>query len=284
MESQKKRQTKRKDQPKKAASAFNSWACNRDDEGTDATIPANDIPPLSKMGLNFQPSTLPELQARLKALMEQMPKELPPIPTEEFDVNDEATSKNTEIRAQIKSFASQLQQAIENFNLLLSLVSSATYKWGVDRSGASQQNLSVMVSELQQCQEMISSSVSGRLSNVLCPAVDVLVGEVEIVRGDGDDDARPENLMDDGHNNSSKKRKLNDCNTNNGSNRTKERRINHYIRAQVDPAYVHLCHVILARNAALIRHTVATSIHTAQKVIADYLKAMKKDGGHDMAV
>ncbi|KAL3794381.1 hypothetical protein HJC23_012918 [Cyclotella cryptica] len=281
VESHKKRQAKRKDQPKKTPSAFNSSASNRDDDGTDTTISANNIPPLSEVGRNFQPCTLPEIQARLKALMEQMPKEIPPIPTEEFEVNDEATSKNTEIRAQIKSFASQLQQTIENYNLLLSLVSSATYKWGVDRSGASQQNLSVMVSELQQCQEMISSSVSGRLSNVLCPAVDVLVGEVEIVRGDGDDGAHDE---EDGNNNSRKKRKLNDCNVNNGRILTKERRINHYIRAQVDPAYVHLCHVILARNAALIRHTVATSIHTAQKVIADYLKAMKKDGGHDMAV
>ena len=198
------------------------------------------------------------------------------MPSEEFDVDEPSDGPNAIICHQIRSFASALQQTIENYNLLLSLVSSATYKWGVDRSGASQQNLGVMASELQQCQEMISTSVSGRLSNVLCPAVDVLVGEVEIVReagaGAGEDANR-----------GNKKRKLNDDNaaTDHDGN---ERRINHYIRTQVDPAYVHLCHVILARNASLIRHTVATSIHTAQKVIADYLKAMKKDGGHDMAV
>lgn len=92
-------------------------------------------------------------------------------------------------------------------------------------------------------------------------------------------------------NNSGKKRKHNNATTDNNATNinttnisaspraTKERRINHYIRAQVDPSYVHLSHVILARNASMIRHTVATSIYTAQKVIKDYMKAMKKDGG-----
>ena len=31
----------------------------------------------------------------------------------------------------------------------------------------------------------------------------------------------------------------------------------------------------------MIRHTVATSIYTAQKVIGDYLHAMKKDSSHE---
>ena len=138
------------------------------------------------------------------------------------------------------------------------------------------------VSELQQCQEMISSTVSPRLSNVLCPAVDVLVGEVEIVR-EGDTGINDDNTHGD---DSRKKRKLNNATTDNNTTdisssrgATKERRLNHYIRAQVDPSYVHLSHVILARNASMIRHAVATSIYTAQKVIKDYLKAMKKDGG-----
>jgi hypothetical protein len=90
----------------------------------------------------------------------------PPIP-QEFDIDEPSDGLYAKICNQIISFASQLQQTIENYNLLLSLVSSVTYKWGVDRSGASQQNLGVMVSILQQCQEMILSSVSGRLSP--CP-------------------------------------------------------------------------------------------------------------------
>ena len=134
---------------------------------------------------------------------------------------------------------------------------------------------------------MISSTVSPRLSNVLCPAVDVLVGEVEILR-EGDTEINDDTSHGDY---SGKKRKHSNATTDNHTTNinttnisaspraTKERRINHYIRAQVDPSYVHLSHVILARNASMIRHTVATSIYTAQKVIKDYMKAMKKDGG-----
>ena len=83
-----------------------------------------------------------------------------------------------------------------------------------------------------------------------------------------------------------KRIKLNDDrlqsnNTNNKNAHLNERRINHYTRPLVDPSYVHLCHCILARNAPLIRHAVATSIHTAHRVIGDYMKAMKKDTSHD---
>ncbi|KAL7471314.1 hypothetical protein ACHAXS_011615 [Conticribra weissflogii] len=224
----------------------------------------------------------------------------------------------------IHSFASTLQTTVESFNLLLSLVSSATYQWGVDRSGASQQNLAVMSSELQQCQEVIGSVVSSRLSNVLCPSVDVLVGKVEIVReggfvaGGGTDSCHGdvgytsvlgENVHDSAKSHLAKKRKLNDDGNNNYNNdngrsvgnrgneantrhdhglgmgighgqQTKETRINHYTRPFVDPNYVHLCHVILARNAPMIRHVIASCLHSAQKVIGDYLTAAKKDVNH----
>ena len=136
-----------------------------------------------------------------------------------------------------------------------------------------------MSAELQQCQDVISNVVSARLSNVLCPAVDVMIGEVEIVK------ARNEDNIGEGEKRiPSKKRKLNEDRldtTTSTSNTQNERRINHYTRPLVDPSYVHLCHCILARNAPLIRHTVATSIHTAQRVIGDYLNAMKKDSSHE---
>lgn len=145
-----------------------------------------------------------------------------------------------------------------------------------------------MNSELQQCQDVISTVVSGRLSNVLCPAVDVLVGRVEIVNRGGVE----ENGI------GSKKRKLDsttaaaaDSTTDRlqhtkatapTSSSTNEQRINHYTRPLVDPSYVHLCHQIVARNGELLRYTLATCIHTAQRVIGDYLKAMKKDVGHEV--
>jgi len=239
----------------------------------------DELRPLSDIGSEFSPLPLPQIQLRLKSLLDKLPKDLPEVPPD-YNPADYApgSSNNAEVLQPIKSFASTTQVTIEEYNLLLGLVSSATYKWGVDRSGASQQNLSVMSAELQQCQDVISNVVSARLSNVLCPAVDVLIGEVEIVRDNG---GTEENGAEPSTNNNSKKRKLNEDRLSTNSNANTERRINHYTRPLVDPSYVHLCHCILARNAPLIRHTVATSIYTAQRVIGDYLTAMKKDSSHE---
>lgn len=209
----------------------------------------------------------------------KLPKDLPKtIP--DYDVRRTA-AENVEMYAPIKAFAAKLQVAIEEYNLLLSLVSAATYKWGVDRSGASQQNLSVMSAELQTAQEVISNVVSARLSNVLCPAVDILIGEVEIVR-EGKSDGGAGGVDEESTASvPAKKRKLNEDRLGTTKSTINERRINHYTRPLVDPSYVHLCHCILSRNAPLLRHTVATSIATAMRVIGDYLQAMKKDSSHD---
>lgn len=160
----------RKDTSAKLAAKFSSIPSDDADTHCDAA-PA----PLSSLD-DFSPCSLTDIRRRLKSLMAALPADLPPLPSDDSS------------HSAVSAFASRLQIVIEQFNLLLSLVGSATYQWGVDRSGASQQNLGVMVAELQTCQEMISSGVSGRLSNVLCPAVDVMVGEVEIIRGEGVND------------------------------------------------------------------------------------------------
>jgi hypothetical protein len=274
-----------------AASTSTSTAAGRSAENYDFSEETA-LRPLSDIGSNFEPLTLPQIQLRLKNLLEQLPKDLPKVPPDDMNSssNDAASPYTT-----IKLFASTLQVTIEEYNLLISLVSSATYKWGVDRSGASQQNLAVMSAELQQCQDVISNVVSARLSNVLCPAVDVLIGEVEVVKvggvaenmkngGDGSGscgDGREVTMEDVSGSSAAKRIKLNDDRLNDSKPQSNERRINHYTRPLVDPSYVHLCHCILARNAPLIRHAVATSIHTAHRVIGDYMNAMKKDTSHD---
>ena len=265
-EAKKPARTTKKRASQKGAGAAGTSAENNDSKQVDETV----IRSLPTIGPDFEPMTLPQIQLRLKSLVEKLPQDLPAVPPDHEPVDD-----NLQLYSPIKDFASALQTTIEEYNLLLSLVSSATYKWGVDRSGASQQNLSVMSAELQQCQDVISNVVSARLSNVLCPAVDVMIGEVEIVKASQDNIGEGEKA--------SKKRKLNEdrLGTDSTNNTQNERRINHYTRPLVDPGYVHLCHCILARNAPLIRHTVATSIHTAQRVIGDYLNAMKKDSSHE---
>jgi len=261
--------------PKKGGAAATASAASS--ENNDAGLAEETVlRPLSDVSsAAFEPTSLPQIQLRLKAVLDKLPKDLPEVPPK-HDPRNNDTNDARLLYAPIKSFAATLQIVIEEYNLLLSLVSSATYKWGVDRSGASQQNLSVMSAELQQCQEVISSVVSARLSNVLCPAVEPLIGEVEIVREggtNGEEDAASATPA--------KKRKLNEDRLSTTRTNNNERRINHFIRPLVDPSYVHLCHCILARNGPLIRHTVATSIHTAQTVIGDYLNAMKKDSSHE---
>lgn len=78
--------------------------------------------------------------------MDELPSNLPSIPSDRDKESTNGDNRGTSEYDDIQSFASQLQVVIEQYNLLLSLVGSSTYKWGVDRSGASQQNLSVMVS------------------------------------------------------------------------------------------------------------------------------------------
>ncbi len=283
-------------QPQQGGSAAASTstaaaAVGRSAENNHEFVEESAVRPLSEVGSNFVPISLPQIQLRLKNLLEQLPKDLPKVPSSSsFDNERNNDNENNVSYTAIKSFASTLQITIEEYNLLLSLVSSATYTWGVDRSGASQQNLAVMSAELQQCQDVISNVVSARLSNVLCPAVDVLIGEVEVVRAEGGGDEKKQNDVS-GSAPAAKRIKLNDdrlssndSNIHNNSNKphtNHERRINHYTRPLVDPSFVHLCHCILARNAPLVRHAVATSIHTAHRVIGDYMKAMKKDMSHD---
>ncbi|KAL7495898.1 hypothetical protein ACHAWT_006566 [Skeletonema menzelii] len=277
-----------------AAAAAGSGSIDGSSSNYNEATTIQPIDPSTMNSTSFQPMSLSQIQLRIKSLLDELPSALPDVPPDDINPDDDNISQ---YYPPIKSFASSLQTTIEAYNLLLSLVSSATYQWGVDRSGASQQNLSVMNSELQQCQEVITSVISGRLSNVLCPAVDVLVGRVEIVKAAavaGDDGG----LLDENEVNTSckkKKRKLDSSTaaTNDSTDRlttsststtttnTNEQRINHYTRPIVDPSYVHLCYQIVARNGEMLRYTLATCIHTAQRVIGDYLKAMKKDVGHE---
>ena len=103
-------------------------------------------------------------------------------------------------------------------------MAGATYRWGVDRSGAATQNLGVLSGELQQCQDVLAAVISARLSNVLCPAVDVVVGEVEIVRG-----------ATAGEEHGAKKRKTHADDVVDKDAPRHERRLHHYARPLVDP-------------------------------------------------
>ena len=185
---------------------------------------------------SFKPFDLAQIQMKIKNLSKCVPE----VPDEGLDPN----SKDI-----VKEWTMSMQAVIEQFNLLLTCIAAATYKWGSDRTGAADQNLSLLSSELGNSQEQISSSVSQRLTNVLAPVVEIVTKET-IVKKVKDEKTGEEY----------------------------EKRTNEFSREQNDPEFIHLCHVVLCRNAAMLRHVVLTNFHKVGKCIEDYLKATKKDG------
>lgn len=187
----------------------------------------------------FAPISLEEIRSKIQSLCTRVPV----IPTDNFAA-DENHGENG-----VRDWAAQLHAVLEEFNLLVCCVATATYKWGTDRSGAADQNLSLLSGELAASQEQIASTVTPRLTNVLAPVVDLVVEKVVTKKVDGE----------------------------------KEVKENHYTRKLVDPDFVKLCHQILARNAPLLRHVVLANFQKLMQCLKDYIQAHQNDGQHNRA-
>lgn len=179
----------------------------------------------------YQAMSLLEIKNRIVALMDRVPS-----------ADDELTEPD-----QVYEWAATLQAVVEEFNLLISLVSSATYKWGSDRSGAADQNLTLLSGELQSSQEQISSVVTPRLTNILAPVVDLVIDKSIISHSDSDSKVKQ----------------------------------NVFCQKQVDPSFLDLCRKILARNAKMIRQVCLANFWKVGQCISDYLQAQEKDSQHD---
>lgn len=189
--------------------------------------------------LDYEALTLPVIQSRIKALCHTIPR----VPAEGLDPKDNAA---------IKTWAAKMQTAIEAFNLHICTVSAATYKWGSDQSGAADQNLALLSSEIANAQDQITSSVNPRLTNVLAPVVDLVIAK-SITTTEIDE-------------RSGKEQKV---------------KANVFTREQVDPDFLQLCDEILARNAVMLRTVVLANFLKVEKCIGDYVKACEKDRSHD---
>lgn len=193
----------------------------------------------SENGISYDTYTLEDVRSKILTLCDRVPG----IPDNNFALADDNDDLDEDA---IKDWAQQLQAVLEEFNLLVCCVATATYKWGTDRSGAADQNLSLLSGELGASQEQIASAVTPRLTNVLAPVVDLVIEKVV---------------------------KTTDAN----GNETKE---NHFTRKLVDPDFVSLCNTILARNAPLLRHVVLSNFSKLLHVLKDYLNAQKNDTQH----
>lgn len=158
---------------------------------------------------------------------------------------------NVEEKILIRDWAESMQAVIEEFNLVLSCVSPAIYRWGSDRSGAADQSLTLLSNEINLAQEQVSASCSTRLTNVLAPVVDLVVSKV-----------------------------IKTVNKETGE----EVKEQIFSREVVDPEFHQLCSKILCRNAKMLRQVVLGNFHKIVKVIEDYQKAAKKDNQQDRSL
>lgn len=234
--------------------------------------------PTKKEGKGSAASSKPEDESSdVKALSLQdihdrigeLVKQVPGIPEEGFYVEGQSpNATSSEIgsppenlkKALIKSWASRLQVILEELGLLLCCVPTATYRWGTDRSGAADQNLTLLNEELNSTQDQIASRVTPRLRNVLTPVVDLVVEKTITTK--------------------KKRSKENGESKDDGEDDTVEVKQNVFTRHLEDPDFVHLCHEILARNASMMRLVVITNFQKMQHVIRDYLTSQNNDTQH----
>eukprot|EP00980_Cylindrotheca_fusiformis_P028785 scaffold22642_cov134-Cylindrotheca_fusiformis.AAC.40 len=184
----------------------------------------------------FTPLSLEDIRVKLVALSKRVPE----VPQDTFGLHAEL---QTDV---IREWAATLQATLEEFNLLVCCVATATYRWGTDRSGAADQNLSLLSGELGSSQDQIASIVTPRLTNVLAPVVDLVIEKTVSTKNEKGDEVKE----------------------------------NQFARKLVDPDFVVLCHKILARNAIMLRQVVLSNFHKLLRAIKDYLKAQKNDSQH----
>lgn len=149
----------------------------------------------------------------------------------------------------IRMWAEEMFLVIEEFNMLLSCVSATTYKWGADRSGAADQNLNLLTSEINSAQHNISSRVFSRLSWVIEPDMVVIA---------------------------SKSLKARNSVTGN-TTQTFE-----FSRELVNPTSFQLSEKLLFRHAKMIRKVVLVNFGLVEKAIGDYIQATEKDSQNNV--
>lgn len=217
---------------------------------------------------NFTPLSLQDIHDRIKDLSMQIPE----IPEDGFYTEGSSPNETSGVigkppqnlkKAVIKSWASNMQCVLEELGLVLCCVSTATYSWGTDRSGAADQNLTLLNEELNNTQEQISAKVSPRLRNVLTPVVDLVVAKTITTK-----EKRPE-TSENGQ------EKVGD-----GEEEMVEIKTNVFTHQLEDPDFVHLCNEILARNAPMMRVVVLSNLQKMIKCIKDYLAAHTNDSQH----
>jgi hypothetical protein len=142
----------------------------------------------------------------------------------------------------LKQWAIEMQHCIEQVGYVLPNVPVATYQWGTHRSGAADQNVQLLCSELARSQDQIQQKVSPRLNDVVCPVVTILTNKTITTK----------------HENTETKQ-------------------NYFIHTYEDADYVELCYISLGRNAKHLRHLLIANVDKMLSALHDYVSADSKD-------
>jgi hypothetical protein len=153
----------------------------------------------------------------------------------------------------LRQWVAELQTVLEEFHLLIAVVSAATYKWGTDCRGAADQNLNLLSSELVQAQEQILGHVTPRLNYVLAPVLTVLTDKTVTTK----------------------------TTDNSATCSMIETKQNYFVTATEDPDYVVQCYTALAWNAGSLRQVVLANFDKLLSAVTDYLVAQHQDNQHD---
>jgi len=222
-----------------APAAAAATAANNGADNTAASVPKKpktSNTTESPLPGDYQKLSLAQIKDGIVALMDRVPS-----------VDGELTDAT-----EIYTWAATLQAVIEEFNLLVCLIAAATYKWGSDRSGAADQNLSLLSGELAASQEQISTTVTPRLTNILAPVVDLVIDKSVVTHSSSD--------------------------SNNNKQKVKQ---NVFCQKEVDPDFLELCRKILARNAKMIRQVCLANFYKVSLCIGNFLEAQEKDSNND---
>ena len=258
-----------KDKKRKAASKDDEDAIPAKKKLTQKSAKKKDSPTKDpKDDADFTALTLQDIHDRIKDIS----KQIPTIPEGGFYAEGSSPNETSGVIGQppqnlkkilLKSWACQMQCALEELGLVLCCVSTATYRWGTDRSGAADQNLNLLNEELNSTQEQISAKVSPRLRNVLTPVVDLVVAKTIATKA-----KRPKS-SENGDNKAGE-----------GEDEIVETKTNVFTHHLEDPDFVHLCYEILARNAPMLRVVVMSNLQKMLRCITDYLAAHTNDAQH----
>jgi hypothetical protein len=210
--------------------------------------------------IGYAPLTLKQIHDRFQDLCRQVPA----IPAGNFRLEvaapaaaqaDHNGDKSLPVsmtpclydKVAIRAWATDVQNVLQEFRLLVACSSPATYVWGTDRSGAAEQNLGLLSQEFARSQEHISARVTPHLNDILAPVV-TLVTDKTVTTKTSD---------------------------------TVEVKQNFFVTTPEDPDYVDLCYTVLATNAELLRQVVLSNFDKLLQAIEDYLAAQHKDNQHD---